>query len=86
MKNVLYFLIAVMLVAATCGCSSSSCGNRRSWFSWWNRGDSCRTCATETCADGSGLLGTPILNNVPAAPRSGVLPAPLGVTPYVDGQ
>lgn len=82
MKNILYFMIAAMLIAATCGCSSSQCGNRRSWFSWWNRGDSCRTCAPSDCVvEGPGMLNTPILNSVPGAPRSSgvetILPAPV---------
>jgi hypothetical protein len=82
MKNVLYFLIAAMLLAATCGCNS--CGNnRRSWFSgWFNRGDSCQTCADGAIVDGPATLGTPILNNVPASPRaSGFenLPSPLPI-------
>jgi hypothetical protein len=84
MKNVLYFLFAALLIAATCGCNTSSCGNRQSWFSWWNRGDSCRTCGTaDTCADGVGV-GTPIMNNAPFAPsRSGnyELPAPANISP-----
>lgn len=85
MKNVLYVVIGAMLIAATCGCNS--CGSSRgSMFSWFNRGDSCRTCTGgEVYSDGAGL-GSPILNNVPAAPRSGILPAPVGITPYVDGQ
>jgi hypothetical protein len=71
MKNILYFLIAAILLAATCGCNS--CGsNRRSWFSgWFNRGDSCQTCSDGAVVDGPGMIGTPILNSVPAAPRSG---------------
>lgn len=83
MKNVLYFVIAALLIAATCGCNS--CGsNRRSWFNWFNRGDSCRTCndAGEMCAEGPGILGAPILNNVPASPRSSGfenLPSPLPI-------
>jgi hypothetical protein len=69
MKNILYFVIATLLIAATCGCNS--CGsNRRSWFGWFNRGDSCRTCADGEMVEGPALLGTPILNNVPAGPRS----------------
>jgi hypothetical protein len=84
MKNVLYFVIAAMLIAATCGCNSSQCGERRSWFSWWNRGDSCRTCTTGDCMEGGGgMLNTPILNSVPTGPRSsGVetlpFPGPVG--------
>jgi hypothetical protein len=80
MKNILYFLIAAMLLAATCGCNS--CGsNRRSWFSgWFNRGDSCQTCADGTAMEGPAMIGTPILNNVPASPRGTTyenLPSPL---------
>jgi len=83
MKNVLYFVVAAMLIAATCGCSSSNqCGGRRSWFSWGNRGDSCRTCAPSDCmVEGPGMLNTPILNSVPTGPRSSgvetILPAPV---------
>jgi len=69
MKNILYFVIAALLIAATCGCNS--CGSsRRSWFSWFNRGDSCQTCSDGGMAEGPALLGTPILNNVPNGPRS----------------
>jgi hypothetical protein len=79
MKNVLYFVIAALLIAATCGCNS--CGsNRRSWFSWFNQGDSCRTCNSGEVVEGPGMIGTPILNNVPASPRSSGfenLPSPL---------
>jgi hypothetical protein len=80
MKNFLYVLIAAMLLAATCGCNNSCGNNRRSWFSWFNRGDSCQTCADGTIVEGPTTLGTPILNNVPASPRgSGFenLPSPL---------
>ena len=82
MKHVLYVTIAAMLIAATCGCSSSNqCGGgRRSWFSGWNRGDSCRTCAPSDCSmEGPGMMNTPILNSVPTGPRSSgveVLPFP----------
>ena len=81
MKNILYFLIAAMLLAATCGCNS--CGsNRRSWFSgWFNRGDSCQTCTDGAVVDGPSTIGTPILNNVPASPRGSnyenILPMPV---------
>jgi hypothetical protein len=83
MKNVLYVLIAALLVAATVGCSSSNCGQRRSWFSWFNRGDSCRTCAGGDMMVEGPALGSPILNNVPLAPRSSNVemlpqPVPLG--------
>ena len=71
MKNVLYFVIAALLIAATCGCNSSCGSNRRSWFSWFNRGDSCQTCSDGGMAEGPALLGTPILNNVPNGPRAG---------------
>lgn len=80
MKNVLYVLIAAMLLAATCGCNSSSCGNNRSWFNWFNRGDSCQTCADGAMAEGPAMIGTPILNTVPASPRGSNyenLPSPL---------
>jgi hypothetical protein len=80
MKNVLYVVIAALLIAATCGCNSSSCGQRRSWFNWFNRGDSCQTCNSgETIVEGPALLGTPILNNTPASPRGSgyeILPSP----------
>jgi hypothetical protein len=80
MKKLLYVLIAAMLLAALVGCNS--CGPRRgSWFgNWFNRGDSCRTCeSAEVYANEPGLLSAPILNNVPAAPRSTieVLPGPV---------
>jgi hypothetical protein len=70
MKNILYVVIAALLIAATCGCNSSCGSNRRSWFSWFNRGDSCRTCGDGEMVEGPALLGTPILNNVPTGPRS----------------
>ena len=81
MKNFLYLLIAAMLLAATCGCNS--CGNnRRSWFSgWFNRGDSCQTCADGAMVEGPAMLGSPILSNTPAAPRASgvenIYPGPL---------
>jgi hypothetical protein len=79
MKNILYVLIAAMLLAATCGCNS--CGNnRRSWFSsWFNRGDSCQTCTDGAIMEGPALLGTPIQSNTSAAPRGSgfeILPSP----------
>jgi hypothetical protein len=80
MKNILYFVIAALLIAATCGCNSSCGSNRRSWFSWFNRGDSCQTCADGAVVEGPAMLGTPILNNTPGAPRaSGFenLPSPI---------
>lgn len=79
MKNILYFVIAALLIAATCGCNSCGSG-RRPWTGWFNRGDSCQTCNDGVITEGPAMLGTPILNNVPASPRSSGfenLPSPL---------
>jgi len=82
MKKVLFIVIAALLAAAAVGCNSCGNGNRRdrSWFNWFNRGDSCRACVDgQVYAEEPGMLGTPILNNVPAGPRSNieVLPGPV---------
>jgi hypothetical protein len=89
MRRLLVLSVVTLLAATSLGCNS--CGGRRtSWFGWFNRGDSCRTCGSGEVIseDYSGTLGTPILNSVPNAPRSsGILPGPIGVTPVpVDGQ
>lgn len=86
MKKLLTLVAAVTVVSGSFGCNW--CG-RRPLLNWWNGGDSCHTCATvdSGCADGNchdstpGVLGTPIYNNVPFAPRGSNfenLPAPSG--------
>lgn len=80
MKKLLFVLTIALLAAAATGCNSCGGGGRRSWCNWWNRGDSCRTCNSgEVYSEEPGLIGAPILNNVPAAPRSSIenLPGPI---------
>ena len=87
MKNFFVLSLVAIVTASAVGCSScgSSCGRRSSIFSFFNRGDSCRTCGSGQVIsdDGyNGSLGSPILNNVPAAPRSmGELPGPVSISP-----
>lgn len=80
MKKFLFAITAAALLVSSFGCSSSCGSQRRSWFSWWNRGDSCRTCTSDVVAE-PGMLGSPIIGNVPNAPRGSsieMLPGPLG--------
>lgn len=90
MRRLLVLSVVAVLAATSVGCNCCGNGRRTSWFNWFNRGDSCRTCGSgDVIGDEySGTLGTPILNSVPNAPRStGVLPGPVGITPVpIDGQ
>jgi hypothetical protein len=88
MRRLLVLSVVAVFVASSVGCSScgNSCGNgRSSLFSWFNRGDSCRTCGSGDIVSEEGYtgsLGTPILQSVPNAPRTmGELPGPVGITP-----
>lgn len=81
MKKLLGLALVVAATASSMGCSS--CG--RTMRSWWNRGDSCRTCASgDVSQEYAGGLGSPVYNNVPNAPRGSnisPLPGPIEVTP-----
>jgi hypothetical protein len=88
--NMRRLLVILSLTIATVTTGCNSCG--RPFLRFWDRGDSCRTCADGNCdthsvmhegmvSDGytPGLLGSPIMGDV-AAPRgaSELLPHPAG--------
>ena len=72
MRKLLILTILGIFTVAASGCAS--CG--RPFMSWFNRGDSCRTCADGHCDDGHvvhddgspGLLGSPIYGGDIGAP------------------
>jgi hypothetical protein len=81
-------LVLAILASATVTTGCNWGGNGRTgggWFNWFNRGDQCRACGSGQIIGEDvypGTLGAPILNNIPAAPRSmGELPGPVGITP-----
>jgi hypothetical protein len=90
MKRLLILSVVTLVAASSAGCAS--CG--RPFLGWFNRGDSCRTCADGGCDsghvvhdDGSpGLLGSPIYGGDVSAPRNmGILPGPVLNQPPVSG-
>ena len=85
MRRLLILSLVTIVTASSTGCSS--CG--RPFMRWFNRGDSCRTCADGSCGDhtvhddGSpGLLGSPLMHeDIPAPRGSGIYPGPAAVSP-----